>query len=84
MLCWTYRDALFTMCDFSIFPQNLSERLRQRHKARIASSLSVFTSVLNNRGALFLSPHGFVSSDGHMAAFKSGLFQILNGSNGEV
>jgi hypothetical protein len=84
VLCWKYRDSLFTMRDFSIFKLALSDCLRQRHKQRIASSLSVFADTLNNGGLVYISPHGPICPDGRMAAFKSGVSQILQGAPSEV
>jgi len=81
---WKYRDSLFTLCDFSIFKSAFRDCLLQRHKQRIASSLPVFADTLNNGGLVFISPHGGLSPDGRMAAFKSGLLQIFQGAVGEV
>ena len=84
VLGWKYRDPLFTMRDFSIFKPAVMDRLQQRHKQRIASSLSFFADTLNNGGIVFVAPHGPAPFDGRLAPFKSGLRQIFQAAQGEV
>ena len=84
VLGWSYRDPLFTMCGFSIFKPDLRYALTQRHKARVAASLAVFTAILNQGGALGISPHGFMSRDGRMSRIKSGMSQIIDSAEREV
>ena len=84
VLKWKYRDDLFRLCEFSIFEPRIAESLLQRHKDRIAASLSLFTETLNNGGTLFLAPNGGLSSDGRMGPFKSGLSQIVEGATRKV
>ena len=84
VLGWPYRDPLFTMCGFSIFKPDLRHALTQRHKARVAANLAVFTAILNQGGALGISPHGFMSRDGRMGRIKSGLSQIIDSAEREV
>jgi len=84
VLGWPYRDPLFTLCGFSIFRPDLRDALVQRHKDRVAASLAVYTAILNEGGALGISPHGFVSGDGRMSRIKSGLSQIIDSAEREV
>jgi hypothetical protein len=72
-----YREALFTTRDFAIFRPDLEQALKERHKARIASSVSLFAAILDQGDSIAMAPAGLEFGDGRMSQVKSGLGQII-------
>lgn len=77
VMCCANREALFANRDFSIFRTALEQTLKERHKARIASSISLFAAILDQGDSLAMAPAGLVVGEGQIPQVKSGPSQII-------
>jgi 1-acyl-sn-glycerol-3-phosphate acyltransferase len=80
----SFRKALYSPCDFSVFTAPVAQALKARHRIRIDAQLSTFADMLTRGNAVMIAPEGLTGCSGRIQSIKSGLSQIIDKSRRDV